>query len=66
MLTVNLTLYLSYQCSCIFFDRAKLLVHLSLPPDYRPPGPSKDSKYNHLRLSFKDGGQSEVGSASPT
>ena len=39
---------------------AKILCHLSQVAAYHAPGPVTTSKYNMVRFSFKEGGQSTV------
>ena len=39
---------------------AKIVVHLQEPIPGQPSGPISYSKYNYIRLSFRDSGESEV------
>ena len=44
-----------------FFNfSAKIVVHLSQPEAGSPTGPISGSRYDFVRLSFRDGGQAEV------
>ena len=44
----------------IYFNSAKINVHLMKPPAGKEPGPAYSSPYNNIKLSFRSGGQSEV------
>ncbi|KAH3843715.1 vacuolar protein-sorting-associated protein 36-like isoform X2 [Dreissena polymorpha] len=42
-----------------FAKSAKIVVHLSSPVSGQQAGPASSSKYDYIRLSFRDGGQQE-------
>ena len=46
---------------CIFITSAKTAVHVKAAPAGKEPGPAFSSQNNHIKLSFRSGGQSEVG-----
>jgi hypothetical protein len=44
----------------ISFNSAKIVVHLSAANSNRPSGPVRQSRYSHIKLSFKQSGEREV------
>ena len=46
---------------CIFTTSAKTAVYMKAAPTGKEPGPAFSSPNNHIKLSFRSGGQSEVG-----
>jgi len=50
---------LAEELAATFTKSAKIVLHVSSPPEYKPPGPKASSLHNFLRFSFKEGGQAE-------
>lgn len=51
---------ISVWSGIVLYYSAKIVVHLQKPVSGTPPGPVASSRYNFVRLSFRDSGQSEV------
>lgn len=56
MANIKLSHFYHYPC-----NSAKIVLHLNPKPVDQEPGPKVGSQFNNIRLSFRSGGQSEVG-----
>ncbi|XP_076070474.1 vacuolar protein-sorting-associated protein 36-like [Mytilus galloprovincialis] len=57
-LPLSLVIFLEQEAAG-FSKSAKIVVHLSSPESNKPAGPNRQSKYNYIKLSFKQSGERE-------
>ena len=59
LITVIVLVVFLEQEAAGFSKSAKIVVHLSAADSNRPSGPVRQSRYSHIKLSFKQSGERE-------